>query len=80
MEAALTYCFEYVRNTSRKWLGFEYTQRVRFQNMIFDGNVEFDGEKFGNGKLSLIYKANEEYDGQNTKLVTLPGIEPGFQA
>ncbi len=46
--------------------------------MIFDENVEFNGEKFGNGKLSLVYKGNEDFDAQNSKLVTLAGIEPAF--
>ncbi len=80
MEEALSYAFDFVRNTTKKWLAFEYPERVRFQKMIFDGNVDFDGKKFGNGKLSLIYKGNQEYQAENSKLVTLPGIEPGFRA
>ena len=46
MEEALTYAFDFVRNTTKKWLAFEYPERVRFQKMIFDGNVDFDGKKF----------------------------------
>ena len=78
MEEALSYAFDFVRNTTKKWLAFEYPERVRFQKMIFDGNVDFDGKKFGNGKLSLIYKGNQEYQAENSKLVTSRGIEPRF--
>jgi len=78
MEEALSYCFDFVRNTSKRWLDFEYTERVRFQKMIFDENVEFNGEKFGTTKLSIVYKGNEEFRKKKSSLVTLPGIEPGF--
>lgn len=75
MEEALSYCFDLVRKTSAKWLDFEYPERVRFQKMIFDGNVVFDGEKFGTTKLSSVYKLNQEYDGKKSNLVTLQRIE-----
>lgn len=40
--------------------------------------MEFDGEKFGNGKLSLVYKGNKEFATKNSDLVTPTGIEPVF--
>ena len=80
MEDALSYCFNFVRDTSKKWFNFEYPEKVRFQKMIFEDNVWFDGEKFGNGELSPIYKMNQEYMGDKSQLVTLPGIEPELPA
>ncbi len=79
MEEALAYCFDLVRNTPAKWKGFEYAEKVRFQKMIFDGNVEFDGTKFGTALLSLVYKGNQEYQNEKSTLVTPRGIEPRFQ-
>jgi site-specific DNA recombinase len=80
MEEALSYSFDFIRNTSSRWLNFEYQERVRFQKMIFEDNIEFNGEKFGTTKLSLVYKGNEEYQQEESKLVTLRGIEPRFGA
>ena len=78
MEQALEYCFRFVSNTVRKWLEAGYQTRLGFQKMIFDGNVEFDGEKFGNPELSLVYKFNKEYDGKESNLAAPRGIEPLF--
>lgn len=75
MEEALSYCFDFVRNTAKRWVKFEYPERVRFQKMIFDGNVKFTGEKFGTGELSLVYKGNQEYQRDKSTLVTPQRIE-----
>ena len=75
MEEALDYCFAFVRNTAATWLRLEpkYDLRLRFQKLIFEPNVEFDGRKFGTTNLSTIYKLNQEYDGQESTLVALTG-------
>jgi len=39
--------------------------------MVFAGKVGFDGKKFGNTKLTSIYKLNQEYAGQKSQLVAL---------
>ena len=76
MEEALSYCFDFVRNTAKKWIDFGYTERVRFQKMIFEENIEFDGEKFGTAKLSTIYKGNVEFQKNKSNLVDPTGLEP----
>ena len=52
---------------------------MRFQKQIFPEKITFDGEKFGNTNLSLIYKMNQENGADKSSLVILPGIEPGLQ-
>src|SRR6266478_1458638 len=75
MEEALDYCFAFVRNTAATWLRLrpKYDIRLRFQQMIFEKNVGFDGKKFGTADLTPIYKLNQEFDGQETALVALVG-------
>ncbi|MDP2789895.1 MAG: recombinase family protein [bacterium] len=71
MDSALTFCFNYVRHTARTWTQLEsnYTRRLRFQKLIFDSSVHFDGQKFGNAKLTPVYRLNQEFGGQKSKLV-----------
>src|SRR5205807_3112006 len=73
MEEALDYCFAFVRNTAATWLRLrpKYDIRLRFQKMIIEKNISFDGEKFGTADLSPIYKLNQEFGGQETTLVAL---------
>lgn len=78
MEEALSYCFDFVRNTAQTWIKLErnYPARLRFQNKVFASNITFDGKKFGTPELSRIYKLNQEYQGKKSNLVALRGIEP----
>lgn len=69
MEEALSYCFDFVRNTSKQWLGMNYDGKLRFQKIIFDENVIFDGKKFGTANLSFVYKAKELYEQEKSNLV-----------
>lgn len=73
MEEALDYCFRFVRQSAKTWLGLKDmpAHRVRFQNQVFPEKVTFDGKKFGTKKLALIYKLNEESGADKSKLVTL---------
>jgi site-specific DNA recombinase len=83
MEEALAYCFDFVRNTAKTWLELKksnYDRLMRFQKQIFPEKITFDGEKFGNTKLSLIYNINKESRTKKSEVVTLPGIEPGLPA
>ncbi len=76
MEEALTHCFNFVRKTAKTWVKSESQVRLQFQNLIFGKNIEFDGERFGTPELSLIYKFNQEYHQEESKLVARRGIEP----
>lgn len=82
MDEALEYCFSFVRNTAKTWLELKDRpeRRLRFQNYIFDEKIYFSGEKFGTTKLTPIYNIYQQYLLDPSQLVTLPGVEPGFQA
>lgn len=78
MEAALDYCFGYVRATAKTWLEADYPTRLRFQKLVCKEKINFDGQKFGTAKLSQVYKINQEYAGKKSKVVAHKGIEPLF--
>ena len=80
MEEALDYSFRFVRNSAQTWVELSDLpmHRARFQKQIFPEKVIFDGKKFGTAKTSLIYKINQQTGADKSKVVTLPGIEPGF--
>lgn len=78
MEEALNYCFSFVRETAKTWIRFKktnYNHAMRFQKQIFPEKITFDGKKFGNTKLSLVYKMNEENGANKSQLVTPQRIE-----
>lgn len=77
MEEALEYCFGFIRNTAQSWLELakEPEKRLKFQKIIFEGNIEFSGEKFGTQKLSPIYSMYQQYLSDPSSLVTLQRIE-----
>ena len=58
------------REKEKAWKGGNGV-RVQFQNQVFPEKVSYNGKKFGNGKLSLVYKGNEQFSADNSKLVTL---------
>lgn len=76
MEESLDYCFRFVRATTKTWLRLPYPNNVRFQNMIFDEKMTFDGQKFGTAKLSSVYAINKESNGNKSQLVRPVGFEP----
>ena len=79
MEEALSYCFDFIRETSKTWLKLkkqDYGRLMRFQNQVFPQRITFNGEKFGTTNLSLVYKLNKENGADKSNLVRLVGIEP----
>ena len=83
MEEALTYCFNFVRDTSKQWLKLKeknYSRLMRFQKQIFPEKITYDGKKFGTTKLALVYKMNQENGADKSALVTPRGIEPRLTA
>lgn len=79
MEEALNYCFNFIKQTSKTWLEADFPHKLQFQKLIFKGNIEFDGKKFGTTKLSALYALNREYSGEKSHLVAPRGIEPRLQ-
>lgn len=78
MEEALSYCFKFVRETSKNWIKYKkenYERLMRFQNQIFPEKITFNGEKFGTTALSIIYKMNQENGANKSQLVTLQSLE-----
>jgi hypothetical protein len=76
MEEALTYCFNFTKETSATWLRLKkqsYTRLMRFQKQIFPEKITFDGEKFGTTKLALFYKINQESGANKSAVVTQGG-------
>lgn len=78
MDEALTYCFNFVRDTAGSWLAYEkdFEKRLRFQKFVFEDIVPFSGEKFGTAKLTPIYSIYQDYLLNKTNLVDPRGIEP----
>jgi site-specific DNA recombinase len=79
MESALDFCFELVRDSGKTWTELlnqpEY--RLRFQKMIFPRKVTYDGKKFDTTKTSLVFEINQTSGADSSKVVRLPGFEPG---
>lgn len=73
MDAALDQCFDFVRNTSKLWLESDYQAKIQLQRTVFPKAIEFDGQKFGTAKMSLVYQLNQEYDGTKSSLAALVG-------
>ncbi len=73
MDEALDYCFGFIRQTSKTWLELaeKPEKRLRFQNLIFEENVEFANDKFGNAKLTPIYNIYQQFLLNPTSMVTL---------
>jgi hypothetical protein len=69
MEEALDYCFSFVRDTAKTWNESDYPGKLSFQKIIFQEIIPFDGDRFGNPKLSIVYRLNRESAGQKSSLV-----------
>lgn len=78
MEAALSHCFDLVRDSGKTWSDLKDTPeyRIRFQKMIFPQNVTFNGKEFGTAKLGLIYEMNQHFRAGSSDLVDPSGFEP----
>ncbi|MBX4195901.1 recombinase family protein [Candidatus Parcubacteria bacterium] len=82
MEEALNYSFNFVRHSGQTWkeLSDLPAMRMRFQNQAFPQKVTYDGKTFGTPEMSLIYAINQQSGADKSKVVTLRGIEPRFEA
>lgn len=59
---ALEYALEFIRQPDKTWNRLEplFSARLRFQRLVFRGDVVFDGERFGTTDLGLIYRQIQE--------------------
>jgi len=71
MDEALTYCFNYVRESGKTWKKLEKLPaiRARFQKTAFPEKITFDGRKFGTSKMSLVYELNQEKHPKKSQMV-----------
>lgn len=76
MDEALTYCFNFVRDSAKSWADLRPELKPRFQNQIFEEKLQFDGKKFGTIKMSPVYAINKEYGGKKSNLAAPTGFEP----
>jgi site-specific DNA recombinase len=73
VEAALAFAFDMMRNAAQRWPHMKYEEQQRFQKIIFEGNLPFDGSKFGTAQLSPIYTLYRECGSDLSTLVTPRG-------
>jgi site-specific DNA recombinase len=71
--AALDFAFGMIRNSTDRWPTLSLDDRERFQKLIFDGQITFDGEKFGTAKLSPIYALYRDFGPDLSPSVTPRG-------
>jgi site-specific DNA recombinase len=73
INAALDFTFKMIRNAPDHWPRLTYEKRQRFQKLIFNGNITFDGTKFGTAQLSPIYALYRDCGPDVSTLVTPDG-------
>lgn len=70
VDAALAFAFDMMRNAAQRWPHMEYERQQRFQKIIFEGILPYDGNKFGTAQLSPIYTLYRECGSDLSTLVT----------
>jgi DNA invertase Pin-like site-specific DNA recombinase len=70
LEQALDFCFDFARDAAAQWQRLDYSGKVRFQKLIFNGNIPFDGDNFGTAQLSPIFALSEAQAASTSNLVT----------
>jgi site-specific DNA recombinase len=73
VDAALDFALDMIRNAPQRWPELSLEDRARFHKLIFDGQITFDGEKFGTAKLSPIYALYRDFGPDLSTLVTPRG-------
>jgi site-specific DNA recombinase len=70
INAALDFCLSFTRDSASQWHRLGFPEKLRFQKLVFSGNIPFDGKNFGIAELSPIYTLHEEYAHDESNLVT----------
>jgi DNA invertase Pin-like site-specific DNA recombinase len=73
INTAVDFAFNLIRSAPESWPALDLPERERFQKLIFDGEITFDGEKFGTAKLSPIYALYRDFGHDLSTSVTPRG-------
>jgi len=71
---------EFLKNLSEKWQGLDVKDLRVLKSLLFPENLVYEYPTIKTPKLCSIYKIKTQFDDEETRLVTLPGIEPGLTA
>jgi hypothetical protein len=61
-----------------KWKAAPIEQKQRLQQVLFPKGVNYSDGKFRTAVTCLLFNGVEEKEVKKSRLVALPGIEPGF--
>jgi site-specific DNA recombinase len=73
LDAALEFTLDMIRNAPQRWPELCLEDRERFHKLIFEGQITFDGERFGTAKLSPIYALYRDFGPDLSTSVTPRG-------
>lgn len=80
IDSALDFAERIIMHADELWKSLEFDERIKLQNLLFSGGLEFDGEKFGTIKTDSIFSMLTENAVRNDTLATPAGIEPALPA
>ena len=72
----IDYCKYFISNISHLWKNAELDLKQRFQNLIFPEGIEYDSEKFGTARTSIIFKHLHDIGSDVSRVAALRGFEP----
>lgn len=77
-ENVINFATNFLANPGMLWKNLDFARKRKFQSMVFPQGVWYEDGKFGTNKISPSFELIEAVKKQKSRLVTLPGFEPGF--
>jgi DNA invertase Pin-like site-specific DNA recombinase len=77
IEALLSFAEHLLTNASEMWLKADLTQRQRLQDVLFPAGVTYLSGKFGTAVTCPLFNVFQHIEGENDKLASPRGFEPG---
>ena len=78
MEAVLEYAEMVLTNASNLWKAAPSGQKQRLQQVLFPEGVNYSEGNYRTAVTCLLFNGMQTNGVENSGLVALPGIEPGF--
>ncbi len=78
VETVLNFAEHVLLNAARLWLEFSSDQKQRLQKVLFPEGVQFVGGTIQTAVTCLVFNLLPEMQGEQLRMATLPGIEPGL--
>lgn len=75
-EEVVERAFSYFIDIAKRWDELDIASKTEFQRMLMPEGLPFDGQEFGNHKISLILELLEAASGGKSDVVDMGGIEP----